>query len=297
VGARARPQEKVAQSYVVDAYVCLGQQGTFRTAAGEYRSITLSYSGIAKRMGCSRSTAMRACHVLECIGALVKILRWRGRESVTSEYRLIFGRVAPPEPPTAGGSLQEPGGVPGEPGGSCRESNQEPSTKKFIDQEEGKLASAHEEKIKRPDRVDQALTAHGLDPAAARASVQAYLAEQGKGLGIVVVAHGDGTLPALIAAWRRWAEPVPMPPPASKAEGWLTLDVHAGLEQMADRLDAAQPFAGLFRPAVPPSPRTACDCAGGWLGDPDHPRPCPRCKPHARPVIEHAPEYVEVVPA
>lgn len=51
--------------------------------------------------------------------------------------------------------------------------------------------------------------------------------------------------------------------------GWLT--------KARDRADAARPA-----PPKPPCPEP--DCADGWITteDPDHPRPCPQCRPHLR---------------
>lgn len=51
--------------------------------------------------------------------------------------------------------------------------------------------------------------------------------------------------------------------------GWLT--------KARDRADAARPA-----PPKPPCPEPLC--ADGWLttDDPDHPRPCPQCRPHLR---------------
>lgn len=101
------------------------------------------------------------------------------------------------------------------------------------------------------------------------------------------LAAGDGPPPAeMIDAWQDLAGPDvdleaeaaaylirhgdrPARDPRGAWLGWLT--------KARDRADAARPA-----PPKPPCPEPLC--ADGWLttDDPDHPRPCPQCRPHLR---------------
>lgn len=101
------------------------------------------------------------------------------------------------------------------------------------------------------------------------------------------LAAGDGPPPAeMIDSWQDLAGPEvdleaeaaaylirhgdrPARDPRGAWLGWLT--------KARDRADAARPA-----PPKPPCPEPLC--ADGWLttDDPDHPRPCPQCRPHLR---------------
>ncbi len=257
----AGPNDTVAPSYVIDAYVCYGERGTFRTAAGVYDSITISYATLAKAMGCSRATAIRASNVLEAVGALTRAARTTDDGDRTSnDCTLIFGALAgpPAEPaPEPGSPFRRPPPVSsGDHGGLPGRHNPEPLLPTTHDPEE-KLASTAPRNARtrttprpeqrtepaRPDKVHRALAAAGVDPDApapdrkttVRASIGAYLAGQGKGLGVVVIAADDGTLPDLIAAWRAWAAPVPIPAPVRRAELAPGVGMPANFWELAGR--------------------------------------------------------------
>ncbi len=250
--------DKVAASYVADAYVCYGERGTFRPAAGLYDSITISNATLATAMGCARSTAVKAANVLEAIGALTRTARKTAEGDWTSnDCTLIFGTLDGP-PPAPAPATPELGSPPDglqvvrstDDGGPLNGHNQEPLLPTSVSDQE-KLASEPvktDNAAKKADKVDQILTAAGfagdVNGKPGRDQVQAYLAEKGKGLGIVAKAERDGSLPSLLSDVRTWSTPTYVPgfpngAPKSKVEGWLTLDVPAGLAAMQDRLNTA----------------------------------------------------------
>lgn len=121
-------------------YVTLALRGTFHPGVGEYGDCHPSHSGVARAIGCDRSTVKRAIRELETLGALVRAARADDRgDQTSSSYRLIFGALVGPLPDvkSTGGVTHDPTpGVTHDPTpGSPMTPNPEPSYPEPIDPE------------------------------------------------------------------------------------------------------------------------------------------------------------------
>ncbi len=164
-------------------------------------------------------------------------------------FRDLFPRTGEEKGPANPGPLPEKG--PGSGGERSRlrgtkvPEPRDPSPKLLLSSQ---LASS-QLRTKPVDKVDRVIARHAPD--LDRATVAGYLTEQGKGLGVVAAADGDGTAPDLFAKIRAWAKPTDQPP---RFADWNTKPPGCG----------------------------APGCSNGKIEDPNddyRPYPCPACQP------------------